>query len=115
MIDWNPIFQRHITEHPGFAVADRLLASLLLATVDWQWFFNNLLELHLRGAVFCEIHETLTELTRVWAGTPQELWEYQQEVSTLCHPLFATIPSYLRSEPEATGRPHFRGSKLASR
>jgi hypothetical protein len=35
-------------------------------------------------------------LPRVWAGSAEQLWRYQQEVSTLYHPLFDSIPESLR-------------------
>lgn len=52
----------------------------------------------LRAAGFSDVREELLTLPRIWAGTPEELWVYQQEVSTLCHPLFTSIPSALKAE-----------------
>lgn len=52
----------------------------------------------LRAAGFSEVHEQPLTLPRIWAGTPEELWLYQQEVSTLCQPLFASVPPALSEE-----------------
>src|SRR5215469_7254893 len=40
----------------------------------------------LRAAGFCNVREEWSTVPRIWSGTPEELWEYQQEISTLCHP-----------------------------
>lgn len=46
----------------------------------------------LRNAGFCSVRERLLTVPRIWAGSAEELWAYQQEISTLCHPLFDSIP-----------------------
>jgi hypothetical protein len=38
---------------------------------------------------------------RIWSGSAEELWAYQQEISTLCHPLFDSIPADPRSKIDA--------------
>jgi ubiquinone/menaquinone biosynthesis C-methylase UbiE len=50
----------------------------------------------LRNAGFCNVQETEMTLPRIWAGSAEQLWEYQQEVSTLYWPLFEAIPETLR-------------------
>jgi len=55
----------------------------------------------LRTVGFREVCEELLTLPRVWVGTPEELWAYQQEVSTLCLPLFKRIPPALKPEVDA--------------
>jgi hypothetical protein len=37
----------------------------------------------------------------VWSGTPELLWAYQQEISTLCQPLFDNIPPDSRPKIDA--------------
>jgi len=59
------------------------------------------LDHELRAAGFSEVHEQTLTLPRIWAGTPEELWLYHQEVSTLCQPLFASIPPALSGEIDA--------------
>src|SRR5437667_674129 len=59
------------------------------------------LERELRAAGFCNVHERSLKVPRVWAGTPEELWTYQQEVSTLYHSLFDSIPTDLRPKVDA--------------
>jgi ubiquinone/menaquinone biosynthesis C-methylase UbiE len=55
----------------------------------------------LRAAGFCNIREESLTVPRIWSGSPEELWAYQQEISTLCHPLFDSIPADSRSEIDA--------------
>ena len=50
----------------------------------------------LRTAGFCNVREELLTVSRIWSGSPEELWTYQQVVSTLCQPLFNGIPTALR-------------------
>jgi len=51
------------------------------------------LERALRTAGFRNVREEPLTVPRIWAGSAEELWEYQQEISTLCHPLFDSIPT----------------------
>ena len=59
------------------------------------------LDRELRAAGFSDVHEERLTLPRIWAGAPQDLWDYQQEISTLCHPLYAAIPLPLKQEVDA--------------
>ncbi len=59
------------------------------------------LERELRAAGLCSVREESLTLPRIWAGTPQDLWVYLQEIGTLCHPLFASIPPDLRARVDA--------------
>ena len=52
----------------------------------------------LRAAGFCNVQEKALTVPRIWPGTPEQLWAYQQEISTLCHPLFESIPADLRTK-----------------
>jgi ubiquinone/menaquinone biosynthesis C-methylase UbiE len=54
------------------------------------------LEGALREAGFRAIDEKQLTLSRVWAGSPQELWEYQQEVGALFQPMFQAISAAVR-------------------
>ena len=55
----------------------------------------------LRAAGFSNVHEKSLTLQRIWAGTPLELWIYQQEISTLCHPLFTSVPNATKDKVDA--------------
>jgi ubiquinone/menaquinone biosynthesis C-methylase UbiE len=59
------------------------------------------LEGALRAAGFCNIREESLTVPRIWSGSPEELWAYQQEISTLCHPLFDSIPASSRPKIDA--------------
>lgn len=52
----------------------------------------------LRRAGFRHIEERHMTLPRIWAGSPQDLWQYFQEISTLFYPLLRAIPANMRSE-----------------
>src|SRR5215469_12289230 len=55
----------------------------------------------LRATGFRDVREEALTVPRVWSGTPEELWVYQQEISTLCHPLFDSIPPDSRPSVDA--------------
>jgi ubiquinone/menaquinone biosynthesis C-methylase UbiE len=59
------------------------------------------LERVLRTAGFHNVREQPLTVPRIWSGTPEALWAYQQEISTLCHPLFESIPTHLRAKVDA--------------
>jgi ubiquinone/menaquinone biosynthesis C-methylase UbiE len=52
----------------------------------------------LRRNRFRNIEERHMTLPRAWGGSPQDLWQYTQEVSTPLQPLFQAIPASLRTE-----------------
>jgi ubiquinone/menaquinone biosynthesis C-methylase UbiE len=52
----------------------------------------------LKAAGFRNIREQSLTVPRIWSGSPEALWVYQQEVSTLCQPLFGSIPKDSRVE-----------------
>ena len=55
----------------------------------------------MRTAGFRNISEESLTVPRIWSGSPEQLWAYQQEISTLCHPLFDSIPADSRSKIDA--------------
>jgi len=59
------------------------------------------LERALQTGGFHNVREQSLTVPRIWSGTPEALWAYQQEISTLCHPLFEKIPTDLRSKVDA--------------
>ena len=95
-------------EQPFFdatvGVVLRVLNSARMPTQARQMFrfaAPGSLECALRTAGFANVRAEALTVARIWSGTPEELWAYQQEVSTLCHPLFDSIPSDLRSKVDA--------------
>jgi len=62
---------------------------------------RNSLERALKTAGFRNVLEEPLTVPRIWAGSAEELWAYQQEISTLCHPLFDSIPTDSRSNIDA--------------
>lgn len=59
------------------------------------------LETMLKAAGFDDVTEEQLTVSRVWCGTPEGLWAFQQDVSTLCQPLFASIPKDLRAKVDS--------------
>ena len=95
-------------EQPFFdatvAVVLRLVSGAQMPTEARKMFrfaSPGSLEGVLRAAGFCNIREESLTVPRVWSGSPEELWAYQQEISTLCHPLFDSIPLDSRSKIDA--------------
>jgi ubiquinone/menaquinone biosynthesis C-methylase UbiE len=95
-------------EQPFFdatvAVVLRLVSGAQMPTQAREMFrfaAPGSLEHALRTAGFCNIREEALTVPRIWSGTPQQLWAYQQEISTLCHPLFDSIPPDSRSNIDA--------------
>jgi ubiquinone/menaquinone biosynthesis C-methylase UbiE len=69
----------------------------------------------LRKAKFCNVQEREITLPRIWAGSTEQLWEYQQDVSTLYHPLFDSIPETVRPRVDkevVAGLSRFRNHDL---
>jgi ubiquinone/menaquinone biosynthesis C-methylase UbiE len=56
------------------------------------------LEEALRRAGFRNAHERALGLPRIWAGSPQELWQYVQEISALFEALLQSIPAAMRPQ-----------------
>jgi ubiquinone/menaquinone biosynthesis C-methylase UbiE len=95
-------------EQPFFdatvAVALRLVRAAQMPTEARKMFrfaSPGSLEGVLGAAGFCNIREESLTVPRIWSGSPEELWAYQQEISTLCHPLFDSIPADSRSKIDA--------------
>ena len=95
-------------EQPFFdatvAVVLRLVPGSQMPTLAREMFrfaSPGSLEDVLRTAGFCNVSEESLTVPRIWSGTPEELWAYQQEISTLCHPLFHSIPSDSRRNVDA--------------
>jgi SAM-dependent methyltransferase len=59
------------------------------------------LEEPLRKAGFRTVDERHITVSRVWRGSPEQLWEYQQEVGAFFRPLFESISPSLRPEIDA--------------
>ena len=55
----------------------------------------------LREAGFAEVEESFPVLPWTWPGTPEEVWEYFQEVTVPFAPLLRSVPAELRAEINA--------------
>jgi SAM-dependent methyltransferase len=73
------------------------------------------LERALRASGFCNVREQSLTVPRIWSGSAEELWAYQQDISTLCHPLFNNIPKDSRLEIDravAEALSHFQSGSV---
>jgi ubiquinone/menaquinone biosynthesis C-methylase UbiE len=55
----------------------------------------------MRRAGFRNARQGDRTLPRIWAGSPQQLWQYFQEISTPIHPLLRAIPAAMRAQVDA--------------
>ncbi len=55
----------------------------------------------LRRAGYRNAEERALTLPRIWAGSPQQLWQYFQEISTLFQPLLQSISPAMRPQVDA--------------
>jgi hypothetical protein len=77
----------------------RLVPSATLpqsARAMYRFASHGSLATELRKAGFCNVQERELTLPRIWSGSAEQLWEYQQEISTLYRPLFEAVPETLR-------------------
>jgi ubiquinone/menaquinone biosynthesis C-methylase UbiE len=79
---------------PGTTVPEQARAMFKFGT-------HGALQNSLLGAGFRNVQEQHLTLTRTWAGSPQQLWQYFQEISTLFHPLIEAIPAAARPHVDA--------------
>lgn len=102
LLVWGPF------EQPFFDATVGLVLKLISgaempaeANKMFRFAASGSLQRELRTAGFSNVHEEALTLPRIWAGTPEDLWAYLQQVSTLCHPLFSSIPLEARAEVDA--------------
>ena len=90
---------------------------MLRLPLCFDWFATPSCRHRPEAAGFRDVHEQTLTVHRIWSGTPDELWEYQQEICTICHPLFDSIPAGLRASIDAgvsTAFSHFRSGSVLS-
>lgn len=76
---------------PGTSIPESVRAMFRFAT-------RGSIEKVLRNPGFRNVRQHYLTLPRVWAGSPQQLWQYFQEISTLFHPLLRAIPPAMRPQ-----------------
>jgi ubiquinone/menaquinone biosynthesis C-methylase UbiE len=93
MLAWGPIHQPYFESTIGTIL--RLLPSADIPTSGATMFrFGSAqkLSLALKSAGFQHVEERLAEVPWDWPGTPQDFWEYFQQVTAPFKPLFQSIP-----------------------
>ncbi len=67
---------------------------------------------------FHNVQERHVAVPRIWAGSPQQLWQHFQEISALFYPLFRAVPTGMRpqvDEAVCTGLARFQsGSTITA-
>lgn len=72
------------------------------ARAMFRFAANGSLEEALGRAGFCNACERALTVSRIWSGSPQQLWKYFQEISTLFQPLLNSVPPAMRTLVDAT-------------
>jgi ubiquinone/menaquinone biosynthesis C-methylase UbiE len=99
---WGPMEQPYFETTIGTVL--RMLPNLTVSESDKAMFpFGRpgVLAQKLREAGFIEVDERFPVLPWTWPGTPEEVWEYFQEVTVPFAPLLRSIPSALRPAVDA--------------
>ena len=96
LLAWGPIEQPYFDSTIG-TILRTLPGSSLPASAKAMFRFGEagVLRTALSDAGFCAIEEELRIVPWSWPGTPEDVWEYFQEVTVPFKPLFESIP-----EPE---------------
>ncbi len=76
---------------PGTSIPEPARAMFRFAT-------HGSMQEALRRTGFCHAEQRPLTLPRIWAGSPQQLWQHFQEISTLFHPLIQAIPAAMRPQ-----------------
>ena len=99
---WGPFQQPFFDATVGVVL--RLVEGAQMPGQAWEMFRfaeSGSLGGALRSAGFANVREESLTVPRIWTGSAEELWAYQQEVSTLCQPLFNSIRAESRPRVDA--------------
>lgn len=102
LLAWGP-FEQPLFEAVVLTVLRLVPGSELPAPAQMMFRFakSGSLKREVEAAGFSDASEETVTVARIWRSSPEELWTYLQEVSTLCHPLFEAIPSELRGRVDS--------------
>jgi ubiquinone/menaquinone biosynthesis C-methylase UbiE len=102
LLVWGPMDQPYFTTTIGAVL--RLLPGNDLPESGRQMFAlgqGGVLTQTLRQAGFSGVEERLVTVPWTWPGTPEEVWEYFQDVAVPFAPLLQSIPAERRAEIDA--------------
>lgn len=99
LLAWGPMEQPYFETTIGTVVrALPELRPLISSSVMFRFGAHGALSSELSAAGFAAVEENSPEVPWNWPGTPEELWEYFQEVTIPFKPLFQAIPPDRRDE-----------------
>jgi ubiquinone/menaquinone biosynthesis C-methylase UbiE len=102
LLVWGPMDQPYFTATIGTVL--RLLPGAAVPEQGRKMFALGraaALSQTLKQAGFPSVEEQLVTVPWIWPGTPEELWEYFQDVSVPFAPLLQSIPAERRAEIDA--------------
>jgi ubiquinone/menaquinone biosynthesis C-methylase UbiE len=102
LLVWGPIDQPYFTATIGTVL--RLLPGAVVPDSGNRMFAlgsTGVLPQTLKQAGFSGVDEQLVTVPWTWPGTPQEVWDYFQEVTVPFAPLLQSIPAERRPEIDA--------------
>jgi len=102
LLAWGPMQQPYFESTIG-AILRVLPGSALPASGRQMFRFGEagVLSAALEEAGFCSIEEEFRVVPWSWPGTPEEVWDYFQEVTVPFKPLFEAIPQAQREKVNA--------------
>jgi ubiquinone/menaquinone biosynthesis C-methylase UbiE len=102
LLVWGPMDQPYFTTTIGTVL--RLLPAAVVPESGRKMFAlgqGGVLTQILRQAGFSSVEERLVTVSWTWPGTPEEVWEYFQDVTVPFAPLLQSIPAERRAEIDA--------------
>jgi ubiquinone/menaquinone biosynthesis C-methylase UbiE len=102
LLVWGPLDQAYFAATIGIVL--RLLPGAVVPESGHRMFAlgsTGVLSQTLKQAGFPRVEESLVTVPWTWPGTPEEVWEYFQDVTVPFAPLLKSIPAERRAEIDA--------------
>ncbi|HZI57760.1 MAG TPA: methyltransferase domain-containing protein [Verrucomicrobiae bacterium] len=102
LLVWGPIDQPYFETTVGTVL--RMLPDIGMPDSGKKMFAlgsEEVLAKALQESGFTHAEERIVKVPRTWSGTPEEVWEYFQEVTVPFAPLLKSIPAERRQEIDA--------------
>lgn len=102
LLVWGPLDQPYF--HTTIGTVLRMLLGAVVPEQGRKMFAlgsTDVLSQTLKQAGFTKVEERLVTVPWTWPGTPEEVWEYFQDVAVPFAPLLQSIPAERRAEIDA--------------